>query len=152
MTRGNSAVAENTGTDIEAVDLDSAIGYSEVPETFADAIGGMDLGGDIIEFKGSPWTVLKDKSELVGKPFVIADVRKYDGDFGEAVAVCVITQDDAHWVFNDGSTGIKDQVLAFVAKTGQRAGIYCEKGLRVSNYEYTDAFGETKPAKTFYLA
>jgi len=60
-------------------------------------------------FEGSPYTVV-DKETLIGKEFLITDLRTFVGDYGPAVSVMAITKDDERIVFVDGSTGIYEQV------------------------------------------
>lgn len=59
---------------------------------------------------------IADKSELVGVPFVITAARfsrseKGNGDF---VSLEITTQDNRMLVVNDGSTGIRRQVVAYM--------------------------------------
>lgn len=148
-----------------------AKGIDFVPETWEEVAAAFE--GELIEFEGSPWKVI-DKAELVGVPFVIADVRAYYGKFdNDVVAVMALVQGDDNEkvrrvVFNDGSTGIKEQVLHMVRTTGRKAGILCAGGLRASDYTYTPTdldgnslvgkkapdgttYKET-PATTYYVA
>ena len=95
-----------------------------------------------------------EKEQLVGKPFVITSWRyNPDGDMGDFMVVQIVTTDDEKLFFVDGSTGIKDQLLAYEAKLGgSQRPIYVPKGLRVSNYTYHDELqGKDIPAQTFYI-
>jgi hypothetical protein len=128
--------------------------------------------GEIIEIQGSPWEVV-DKAQLVGVPFMIADVRAYFSDkfARDVVAVMLMTENALpdtrgnHYVINDGSTGIFEQITQMIRSTGRKVGISCSGGLRVSNYEYQetdldgepmlDSKGKPKPAiqaSTYYIA
>ncbi len=129
-----------------------------VPTSWDDLVAyAEEHGGEIIEFEGSAWEILKDKRELVGVEFMIADVRTYSGKFGEAVAVMLVTRSplpnhkDCRYVINDGSTGLQQQVTDMVLRTGRKAGILCPNGLRASDYMYEDETGKQIPATTFYV-
>lgn len=146
-TKGNK-------TDVELPD--ALNGY--VPQSWEDFQEKLDsVGLEFITVAGSPYEVVK-KDVLIGVPFAIVDVREYEGKFGPAVAVCVITQDDRKLVFNDGSTGVMAQLKEIVAQTGRHGGFLCPNGLRASEFEYqpTDFDGEPMgnpiPATTYYIA
>ena len=130
-----------------------------VPDSWDDLTAWVEEHGEgIIEFKGSAWEVLSDKSLLVGVPFLIADVRAYKGKFGPAVAICLLTQqplpghDDNKYVINDGSTGIHEQVMSMIMTAKRKTGISCPRGLRASDYIYVDDKGNEIPATTYYVA
>ncbi len=132
-----------------------------VPDTWEDLVEY--VSGEIITFQGSPWEVIK-KEALVGIPFMIADVRHYEGKFGDAVAVMVLTQaplvghTDARYVINDGSTGVYQQIVYMLARAKRKTGIMCPNGLRFSEYDYQpvdlagEPMGNPIPAKTYYIA
>lgn len=109
---------------------------------------------------GSEWELIGDKEDLVGVPFVIAMVRWNDVKTKaglptgkQYVSVMAFTEDGKKIVFNDGSTGVAQQLQTYIAKHSRDTGILCKKGLRVSEYDYTDPdTGITAPAKTYYLA
>jgi hypothetical protein len=106
-----------------------------VPATFAEA---MDAFGDagVIELE-QEWKLV-DKEQLVGIPFLIHSFRFSHGvgENGEKVSVQIITPDDKRLVFNDGSTGVYDQLLEIFEGKGRSGGVLCERGLRVSDYYY----------------
>jgi len=103
---------------------------------------------------------LVDKETLVGVPFIVLAYAFRDGDYGDAgfVSVEAITSENKKIVFNDGSTGIRDQ-LRGLADRGIVAGIICRNGLRKSVFYFNEETGEvsktqvkgSKPASTFYL-
>lgn len=145
------------------------------------------------------WTLIEHKKELIGQPFAVVRATFRPSDISgtpEYVSVSAISKDLGAIVFNDGSTGIRAQVMAYciakgiavplvknanefsgaedfdwkppanatyVKENGKHAGaltidvvferpIACPRGLRASEYTYTDP--ETKketPATTFYL-
>jgi hypothetical protein len=123
------------------------LGFSEISKQLFDA-------GDIVSAAeyGTGFEVLdKDaKGQLVGVPFIILDWVINEGDFGEFVSLRLVTQDNRKLIVNDGSTGIAKQVRE-MAEAGEQRAVYVKKGLRRSDYEYTDKNGAKKPATTFYL-
>ena len=132
-----------------------------VPETWEDLLER--TGGEFIEFEGSPWHVL-DKAKLVAVPFMIADVRHYKGNFGDAIAMLVMTREALpgertnRYVINDGSTGIYEQVVGMIERTKKKSGIMCPNGLRASTYDWQEKdfdgnpIGEVHKATTYYIA
>jgi hypothetical protein len=124
------------------------LGFSEISKQLYDA-------GDIVSASeyGTGFEVLdKDaKGQLVGVPFIILDwVINNEGDFGEFVSLRIVTQDNRKLIVNDGSTGIAKQIRE-IAEAGELRALYVKKGLRRSDYEYTEKNGAKKPATTFYL-
>jgi len=107
---------------------------------------------NLVEFKGGDWDLVGSKDELIGVPFVIARIRFNTNDNDEVtfVSVCAYTK-DRKVVFNDGSTGIFEQLSAYVSKHDRTTAISCPKGLRVSRYEYVNDKGVTTPAATYYI-
>lgn len=98
------------------------------------------------------------KSELIGFPFLIGEVIFREGKFGSYATVRCVNKDNAEFVFNDGSTGVCQQLIHHFQKrdmisTDKPSGAYqtkimCKKGLRVSNYERENG----QPASTYYIA
>lgn len=132
----------------------SAQGIDFTPDTWEEIAEA--FGGEVIVFEGSPYKVV-DKKALVGVPFMIADIRLYEGKWGVAAAVCALTKDNDRVVFNDGSTGVYEQVKYFLTAKKRKAGILCPEGLRASNYEKEVRDGMTDeitmiPATTYYIA
>ena len=118
-------------------------------------------GATIEEFDGgSDWTLVGDKADLVDVPFVIAmlrfnDVKRKDGSLTgkQFVSVSCFKEDGTKIVFNDGSTGVMQQLVTYTEKHHRTTGILCKKGLRVSEYDYEDhETGVVTPAKTYYIA
>lgn len=122
--------------------------------SFDQVLGTLTQSGEVVpggDF-GTGFAVLgkEDKGRLVGVPFLLLDWHFSDGDYGQMVSLRLITKAGERYVVNDGSTGIRDQMLEIAAKTDKA--IFFRKGLRVSNYEYTDPkTQEKKPASTYYL-
>ena len=122
-----------------------------VPESFAEAMEAFGDSG-IVELE-QEWKLV-DKEQLVGIPFLIYSFRFSHGvgENGEKVSVQIITPDDKRLVFNDGSTGVYDQLLEIFESKGRSGGVLCERGLRVSDYYY-DPKGKgdiSKEPKTGY--
>lgn len=165
------APARKASTEVEPVDEQAEIDVYELinkqaqgplmPTTWGEFVDSNT--GELIEFEGSPWAVIK-KEALLDVPFIIADVRVYKGKYGDpVVAVMCVTEtplpgtEKAMYVFNDGSTGVYEQVVGMIKTTGKKSGIICKKGLRKSDYTYTehDSFEGTDkeiPATTYYVA
>lgn len=142
-----------------------------VPVDFADAIRYLEETGEIIEFEGSPWHPV-NKRHLVGMPFVIMDIRvnedpakqKYGVPWVNILAVTAkpvplpsgmgVTD---HVVINDGSTGIANQIRAFLDRYPEKGKRFVVKaGLHASDYEVegTDPDGNPimLPATTYYIS
>ena len=136
-----------------------------VPQSIEDLEQFYEAQGGVITFEGSQWDVVK-KDKLVGVPFTIADCRFYHGKWGDAVAIMALLDqpsstlsgDQKHVVFNDGSTGVHEQVRQAVARARRRGGFHCPNGLRASTYPYREKdfdgtpIGEEKQATTYYIA
>jgi hypothetical protein len=105
---------------------------------------------DGAEFFGSGWDLI-DKSKLIDTPFVIVGFRYNDGNFGTFVSVQVIDKDNRHLVFNDGSTGVCQQIID-ADHQGLKLPLRVKGGLRVSEYTFHDPKTGTEiPATTYYL-
>lgn len=117
----------------------------------AKGLAVTDSGDEI----GNGFSLLDDKRVLVGKELVIIDWKfthrsvangaDEDADF---VTMLVITDTGEKWIVNDGSTGIYKQL----SELGDPHVIHAAKGLRVSDYKYTDDKGKTSAAATFYIS
>lgn len=93
-----------------------------------------------------------EKNRLCNVPFFIMNTKFSDGDNGLFVTLHVVTKAGEKLIVNDGSTGIRDQMIAIVRK-GRSQGLYCPRGLSESKYTYDDPnTGEKKNATTYYLA
>ncbi len=125
---------------------------------------------------------LTDKATLIGVPFIIIGITfRYGGLFADRrprdyVSVEAVTKDNAPIVFNDGSTGIRRQLVQYLGSVGLLPNgnvedpdtvivgvegmthaahmtegmrpLACPRGLRVSEYENE----YTKEGETYYLA
>jgi len=122
--------------------------------TLNDAVAAFNAAGvdilDITDLIGDEFGDVVKKPELVGKAFLIVDVKWHDqGEFGPFAAVLCMDNDGKRFVFTDGSTGVYQQLLELDERLGDRtlAGIVCRKGLRASEYEK-----DGRKAVTYYLA
>lgn len=157
MAKKDADTTTGEVTDMEPIDV-GEVKLDFDPRTWQEVEEALaDLGG-IVEFEGSPYEVVS-KDTLVDKPFLITNIRfNKSGDFGGFVSVCVLDEEQRMLVFNDGSTGVYEQLRQMTEKTHRFSGIMCRKGLRVSEYKYQEKdfdgepMGPEKPAKTFYLA
>lgn len=107
---------------------------------------------------GSGFAVLDtdQKRRLVDVPCLFLFWSFHLGTQGEFVSAHVVTlgaNGDVKdkFIINDGSTGIYAQLKEFTDRTGDSQGMFVPKGLRASDYTYTDDDGKEKPATTFYI-
>jgi len=100
---------------------------------------------------GDGFKLLDNKDQLIGVPFIAVTWDFHNGDYGEFVSCKVVTQDGGKFIVNDGSSGIRDQLMGLTAKKNQQGGLFCRKGLRRSDYKYTDEDGQERAATTYYL-
>lgn len=126
-----------------------------------------EVHGDVVDagnVLGDGFTLLdaSDKALLVGIPLLFMEWTFRDGDFGRAyVSVRVVARMKGgtlgRYIFNDGSTGIADQLAKYTKKTGKMGGLGVPKGLRESSYEVElpDPRDPSKtimsPATTYYV-
>lgn len=110
---------------------------------------------DAAEVIGSGFIVLPtdQKSRLVGVKFVILSVDFSPGDNGPFASMMVVTENGERLIVNDGSTGIYAQLEEWSVRlpAGQVLGGLVVRGLRRSDYMYTDDKGIDKAATTYYL-
>jgi hypothetical protein len=156
-----SSTTETPATD----DVQTALANAGIPSTAVDPFSGeldvsqLDfdqlvtlLDADALVHIGDlDDTTQVDKEMLIGMPFVITDwMNRPSQGLGPYVVVRATTR-EGKVVFADGSTGIQDQLNAFAERQGGKP-ILCPKGLRVSNYMFTNPeTNETAPAQTYYL-
>lgn len=113
---------------------------------------------------GHGFSLLKDKEQLVGKPFVIVQWAFWESKrfIGKSfVAMFLFTKSGEKYIVCDGSTGIYEQLLMATNSREKRgateaeahSGLPCMEGLSMSEYDYVDPnTGEVTRARTFYLA
>ena len=110
--------------------------------SFADVERLMADAGVVLSEFGTGFRFLedKDKARLVKVPFVIIQWQFRSTDDGDFVTVTGITQDNRKFIFNDGSWGIYQQLLAETenrqsrGEKATRMGLVVPGGLR----EYSD--------------
>lgn len=100
---------------------------------------------------GDGFALLENKDKLIDEMFVMISWDFHIGDHGEFVSVRLVTEGGKKYIVNDGSTGMCKQLSEYTAKTGRNRGMVVEKGLRRSDYTYTDENGKEKDASTYYL-
>lgn len=99
-----------------------------------------------------------DKEELINKPFLVLAYRinkskdhfDENGEAAEFVIVRIVFESGEKYFFTDGSTGVLTQFQKLQSH-GIYGGVMAPKGLRVSEYEYTNDSGKKSIAKTFYV-
>lgn len=143
-----------------------------------DSLGSFIKGNDILINRLSEYgpglAVITKKETLINVPLMIVDYRFHEGDKGPFVSAVAILSTPVNVdgapaskvVINDGSTGIYSQLLNIETQrvadgTDTIRPLYCETGLRRSEYDRKDENGQPvinektgKPerATTFYLA
>lgn len=135
--RNGTAVAESTQPTTELLLVKPPVA---VPQTFAEAMGAWsdDEFGGVVELE-TEWKMV-EKETLIGVPFLIHSFTFNKSDKGARrnsfVSCHVITEDDRRLVFNDGSSGVHDQLEQIARETGRGGGILCRSGLRVSEFRF----------------
>lgn len=144
-----------------------AIVSAEVEDTQVAQVLAMDAAElELLSFVADEYEKIDNKDELIGKPFFIEDLKfitdkKTNREYVRVEAVDVSS--GSKIAFTDGSTGIKDQLVAMVGSRSQDARFkladgstdvraYVKRGLRKSEYETEDAKGNAISATTYYLA
>lgn len=117
----------------------------------AEDIYGKDVIAVAADVLGDGFRIVEDKDTLIGVSFFALSWNFVVGDHGEYVIVRAITQDDQKLLITDGSTGIRDMLSHYSKQTGRYGGLFCRKGLRRSDYTYTNDKGEERDASTYYL-
>jgi hypothetical protein len=121
--------------------------------TLNDAFAAFTAAGvtilDTSDLLGDEFGDIIKKDALLGRAFLIVDVKFHDGEFGPFAAVLCIDDAGKRFVFTDGSTGVYQQLLDLDKQLDDRglAGLACRKGLRASEYEK-----DGRKAVTYYLA
>ena len=128
--------------------------------SFQELMGLFDEGG-IVHIQEIDDELPVEKADLVGRPLIITSWRHNPkGQFGEdsefivaRIKLLGMSNETLNRFFTDGSTGIKDQLLSWREKMGDRP-LYAPKGLRRSDYLVDDPFnpGTQMKATTFYIS
>jgi hypothetical protein len=123
-------------------------------ESIADVLrltqGNVPSVGDIL---GDGFSVLTDKRLLLDKAFVIVRYGQHTSEKngGTFTTLHVVTDTGEKLIVNDGSTGIHAQCQEIRNAMGRVAPLHVPRGLRMSEYDYTNEKGEVSRATTFYL-
>jgi hypothetical protein len=113
------------------------------------------------EHIGSGSELLSDKRKLVDTKFLALSWQFHESDdYSDAdgpirfVSVHVLTENGDRFVFNDGTKGgVRDQLMELSIKSERFEMLLCEKGLRISEYEYEDEHtGSKSQATSYYIA
>ena len=121
---------------------------------------------DELEWNSNVYTLLTDKSKLVGKKFLAVQWNFHQSSEyvdAEFVSVYIITADpidgETRFIFNDGSTGVYSQLKALTSKrqlekhVSPNGGALVKNGLKLSQYDRFDEAGKALgTGKTYYLA
>lgn len=167
MSATSKTVARNTpaGTDLDSVPTNADLN-TWLPDFEELAAAIQEAGADNV-FVGSPYTLLnKDKDVLVNEPFIIrrfifvAKPNPSDPRIMNDVAIVhVVSKSKGLFVMTDGSTGIRDQLIALEAQRTEanlvpNANILVPNGLTRSDYD-AKIDGDTgeviRPAGTTYF-
>jgi hypothetical protein len=140
------------GSVFDADKLRSLDNFDQALAMVADTFGEIK---DASEELGDGFSLVEDKSTLVGKPMILMEWAFRDGDFGTFVSVRAMVKEPngapRKVIFNDGSTGIAEDLADWSIKNnGRMGGMVVHKGLRVSEY-VKEIDGKRTPAKTYYL-
>src|SRR6185369_14858643 len=78
--------------------------------------------------------------KLIKVPLLLLDWRFNPGEYGDDfVSITGVSQDEMgkanKVIINDGSTGICKDLREYTQKTGRMGGLFCRRGLRVSEYD-----------------
>jgi hypothetical protein len=89
---------------------------------------------DVTEELGNGFTLITDKAPLVGKEMIVVSCAFSDGDFGQFASVAAVTKDGGKFIFNDGSTGVYNQLFELVRTKKRTGGFHLPSGLTASTY------------------
>lgn len=146
-TKKTSAVVDTPGKDIAEIEDARSVsrmtgftdaelrGITSFDDAFALATNVYGEVTDITQELGNGFTLISDKAPLVGKPFVILSCGFNEGDFGDFVSVAVVTESGEKYIFNDGSTGIFNQIFEMARLKNRTGGFLAPSGLTASEYE-----------------
>jgi len=162
MTTGTDIIQSSTLFDDEA--LTNIVGWNDAA-ILLDSVG---VPAESMADYGTGFAVV-DKSRLIGVDLLLLQWRFNEGDYEKGfVSVEAVTRTNEKVIFNDGSTGIRDQLQTVTAQRlaaghpHPQAGLTVPGGLTKSAYFYNEDTGErsTKaregkgwiPASSYYLA
>lgn len=141
MARSTTDVATVTATPADALN-----GVTNLADAFAALNAAGLIVADVADFDDSAWgPTIDDKDKLLGTPFLIAEAKFHQGDFGPFVACLCVNEHGEKFVFTDGSTGVYRQMENISDK--HNGPVFAPRGLRRSDYEK-----DGRAARTYYLA
>ena len=135
--------------------LQNIVSFSDAISLVESVYGAVALSSEVL---GDGFTLV-EKDKLLGVPFVLVDYTVHtsktnfdeNGEGLKFVTVRCVTKEDNRVAFNDGSTGVAQQLRDLAAREIY-GGIYVQNGLRASEYEVLDAKGRKSSATTYYLS
>jgi hypothetical protein len=162
MVRKSSDEENTTAPEIDADENSTAVapldGFTEETlktlDSFEEVISQVGPVANAADVLGYGYSLLEDKSRLIGQELMIVryGIHKSDLNGRDFSSIHVLTRDGGKYIVNDGSTGIHVQLKELKEEQGTVCPLYVPKGLRVSEYDYTDENdGVTKKARTYYL-
>ena len=138
------------GANFEVEELAGIVSFDDALKLVQAKIGEENIAVASAEI-GDGFKLLENKDQLCGVAFIAVTWDFHMGDHGEFASMKVVTKDGLKFIVNDGSSGIRDQLMGYSKKKKVQGGLFCEKGLRRSDYKYTDEHGQENPATTYYL-
>ena len=135
--------------------LREIVSFNDAMSLVESVYGAVALSSDVL---GDGFTLV-EKDKLLGAPFLLVNYTVHtsstnfdeNGEGLKFVTVRCVTQEDKRVAFNDGSTGVAQQ-LRDLATREIYGGIYVQNGLRASEYEVLDDKGRKSSATTYYLS
>lgn len=149
--KSTDIVVPGSGKSYGEDELAGIVRFDDAIALVATKLGGESEIKRASEEIGDGFKLLDNKDQLVGVGIFLVTWDFHQGEHGEFVSVKLITKDNQKFILNDGSTGIRDQLMSYSAKKNKMGGLVCDKGLRRSDYKYTDDEGKEKNANTYYL-
>jgi hypothetical protein len=131
---------------VPVIDWSKVTDLNEARALLGTVVDASAVLGDGSEF-------IKDKNLLVGTPFLILEWR-FNTDEAtdrEYVNVLIMNANGDKARFNDGGSGVYEQLSRVTAEVGQ-VGIQVKNGLRRSDYTFTGSDGKPGKATTYYLS
>ena len=139
MSTGNN-VTTNVRLSDEA--LAGITSYEDAVRAINEAGGKIESAADY----GNGFAVV-EKETLIGIPLLLIEWRFNEGDNGDFVSVEALTKNGEKVVFNDGSTGLRDQLHLITTRREEagvaspQMGLLCPTGLTAKTYKRKDETG-----------
>jgi hypothetical protein len=119
-------------------------------QTFEQAFAlAEEAWGEVIDISkelGNGFMLVTDKSVLIDVPFVILSFAFNEGTWGTFTSVAVVTKDNRKFIFNDGSTGVCEQLVELAREHKRFGGYLVQGGLSQSTYATCVECGRSKSA------